>query len=39
VIALWLGHEDIQTTHVYLQADLAMKEKSDMGPAFGGAKA
>ena len=28
VIALWLGHEDIQTTHVYLQADLAMKEKA-----------
>ena len=25
VIALWLGHEDVQTTHVYLQADLAMK--------------
>jgi integrase/recombinase XerD len=28
VIALWLGHEDFQTTHVYLQADLAMKEKA-----------
>ena len=28
VIALWLGHEDVQTTHVYLQADLAMKEKA-----------
>jgi hypothetical protein len=27
VIAL-LGHEDVQTTHVYLQADLAMKEKA-----------
>jgi site-specific recombinase XerD len=26
VIALWLGHEDIATTHVYLQADLEMKE-------------
>lgn len=25
-IALWLGHESIETTHVYLQADLAMKE-------------
>ncbi len=22
VIALWSGHEDVQTTHVYLQADL-----------------
>jgi integrase/recombinase XerD len=28
VIVLWLGHEDVQTTHVYLQADLAMKEKA-----------
>ncbi len=28
VIALWLGHEDVQTTHVYLEADLAMKEKA-----------
>jgi integrase/recombinase XerD len=28
VIALWLGHEHIQTTHVYLQADLATKEKA-----------
>lgn len=27
-IALWLGHESIETTHVYLQADLAMKEKA-----------
>jgi site-specific recombinase XerD len=27
-IALWLGHESIETTHVYLQADLAMQEKS-----------
>jgi site-specific recombinase XerD len=27
VIALWLGHESIQTTHIYLEADLAMKEK------------
>jgi hypothetical protein len=26
--ALWLGHEDVQSTHVYLQADLAMKEKA-----------
>src|SRR6266516_2811664 len=27
-IALWLGHESIETTHMYLQADLAMKEKA-----------
>lgn len=27
VIALWLGHESIETTHVYLEADLTMKEK------------
>jgi hypothetical protein len=26
-IALWLGHESIETTHMYLQADLAMQEK------------
>jgi site-specific recombinase XerD len=27
-IALWLGHESIETTHVYLETDLAMKEKA-----------
>jgi site-specific recombinase XerD len=27
VIALWLGHESVTTTHIYLEADLAMKEK------------
>lgn len=27
VIALWLGHESPETTHIYLQADLALKEK------------
>ncbi|MEK6630694.1 MAG: tyrosine-type recombinase/integrase [Acidobacteriota bacterium] len=26
VIALWLGHEDLATTHLYVEADLAMKE-------------
>ncbi|APO72584.1 integrase family domain-containing protein (plasmid) [Rhizobium gallicum] len=26
VIALWLGHEDPSTTHIYVEADLAMKE-------------
>jgi site-specific recombinase XerD len=28
VIALWLGHESIATTHGYLQADLQMKEQA-----------
>lgn len=28
VIALWLGHETIETTHIYLEADLVMKEKA-----------
>lgn len=28
VIALWLGHEDVQTTQMYLDADLAMKERA-----------
>jgi site-specific recombinase XerD len=28
VIALWLGHEQIETTHVYLHADLAIKEQA-----------
>lgn len=28
VIALWLGHESINTTHRYVEADLAMKEKA-----------
>lgn len=28
VIALWLGHESVETTQIYLHADLAMKEKA-----------
>ena len=28
VIALWLGHESRTTTHRYVEADLAMKEKA-----------
>jgi len=28
VIALWLGHESIETTHVYLEIDLAHKEQA-----------
>lgn len=26
VIALWLGHESIETTQIYLDANLALKE-------------
>ena len=28
VIALWLGHESTTTTHRYVEANLAMKEKA-----------
>ena len=28
VIALWLGHEGIETTQIYLHADLALKERA-----------
>lgn len=28
VIALWLGHESVQTTQIYLEATLAMKEQA-----------
>jgi site-specific recombinase XerD len=27
-IALWLGHESVETTQIYLDADLSMKEKA-----------
>ena len=27
-IALWLGHEQIDTTPIYLHADLALKERA-----------
>ena len=27
LIALWLGHESVETTQVYLSADLVLKEK------------
>jgi len=27
VIALWLGHESVETTQIYLHANLALKEK------------
>ena len=28
VIALWLGHESTATTHMYIEADLAMKDRA-----------
>lgn len=28
VIALWLGHESVTTTHQYIEADLAMKKRA-----------
>ncbi len=28
VIALWLGHESVETTYIYLHADLELKEKA-----------
>ena len=28
VIALWLGHEQTDTTQIYLHADLALKERA-----------
>jgi site-specific recombinase XerD len=27
VIALWLGHEPVETTQIHLEANLAMKEE------------
>jgi integrase/recombinase XerD len=39
-IALWLGHESIDTTHMYLQADLARQEQAleKLDPIPGGWK-
>jgi site-specific recombinase XerD len=28
MVALWLGHENPATTHLYVEADLKMKEKA-----------
>jgi len=40
VIALWLGHESIETTHIYVEADLATKERAlgKLAPAGAGLK-
>jgi hypothetical protein len=32
VIALWLGHESVTTTQIYLQADMALKQHSTGPP-------
>ncbi len=28
VIAMWLGHEDLSTTHIYMTSDITMKERA-----------
>ena len=28
LLALWLGHESVRTTQIYIHADLAIKEKA-----------
>ena len=28
IIALWLGHESVETTQIYLDAELAIKERA-----------
>jgi Site-specific recombinase XerD len=40
VIALWLGHESVETTQIYLDATLAMKEQvlAKMSPFVGGSR-
>ena len=35
VIALWLGHESVETTYIYLHADLALKEQAMARTTFG----
>jgi site-specific recombinase XerD len=37
VIALWLGHESVETTQIYLEATLAMKQQAlaKTGPPHG----
>jgi len=38
VIALWLGHEDVRSTQIYLHADLSIKERALAQTAPPGAK-
>ena len=38
VIALWLGHESIDTTRIYLEANLALKEQALSKAATGATK-
>jgi integrase/recombinase XerD len=38
VIALWLGHEGVETTQIYLHADLAIKERALARTAPAGTK-
>ena len=35
-IALWLGHESPETTHIYVEADLKTKEQALQGVAPAG---
>ena len=38
IIAMWLGHESIETTHLYIKSDLELKEKAlkTLQPPSGG---
>jgi integrase len=38
VIALWLGHESVETTQIYLHADMRLKEEALSRPAPLGVK-
>lgn len=35
VIALWLGHESVETTQIYLEATLALKEAQPVALSSG----
>ncbi len=35
-IALWLGHESTETTQIYLQADMGLKEQGIANTSFRG---
>jgi integrase/recombinase XerD len=38
VIALWLGHESVETTQIYLHADMRLKERALGHAASSGAQ-